>query len=449
MTNKLQELPQKTKLILGIFLIIIAFIGLLIFAFGIYKLNDSDISYIFITVGFIFLGVGLGVGTPLLYYYKQQNQNVDCVISWDNGSSCVDGKKTYNATIVTPKKNEGKDCGELTKITSCDNDCVLDWDNWSDCDKITGTRNRYSKIISPAYNNGKACPTPVEIAKNPIYKQTEFCAVDCELNTPVWIPTSDCSKTCGGGTQTFKRNVAYPPLNGGKDCMDSNGNLIPETKTDTCNTQGCPVDCVVSNWSYGNWSNCSLNCSGGTQTRTNTRSILTQPQNGGLACPVLIQTETQTCNTQPCFPDITKNYIIKNVATSNCLLNNNNNVIVGTGTCISTNNNQQWNFIYNGKDKSGFNRYLIKQKNSGKCLFNTQNGNQLTFADCDNTSENQLWKLNQVGTDKYALAGTYSTDRKIDQCLIHRLASATDNKVLTWDCPSPSNDYFAWQFVAV
>ena len=151
MTNKLQELPQKTKLILGIFLIIIAFIGLLIFAFGIYKLNDSDISYIFITVGFIFLGVGLGVGTPLLYYYKQQNQNVDCVISWDNGSSCVDGKKTYNATIVTPKKNEGKDCGELTKITSCDNDCVLDWDNWSDCDKITGTRNRYSKIISPAW----------------------------------------------------------------------------------------------------------------------------------------------------------------------------------------------------------------------------------------------------------------------------------------------------------
>lgn len=49
------------------------------------------------------------------------------------------------------------------------------------------------------------------------------------------------------------------------------------------------VDCVM-----GEWSTCDKTCGGGTQTR----SILTQPQNGGEACGSL----SQPCNTQPCPP---------------------------------------------------------------------------------------------------------------------------------------------------
>jgi hypothetical protein len=51
---------------------------------------------------------------------------------------------------------------------------------------------------------------------------------------------------------------------------------------------GAPVDCVVSEWS-----DCTVPCGGGTQTRT--RSIVTQPANGGAACLEL--QETRECNT--------------------------------------------------------------------------------------------------------------------------------------------------------
>jgi hypothetical protein len=51
---------------------------------------------------------------------------------------------------------------------------------------------------------------------------------------------------------------------------------------------------VVSEWSE--WSACSAECGGGTQTRT--RTIVTPPANGGAECPSLI--EEQACNEQEC-----------------------------------------------------------------------------------------------------------------------------------------------------
>ena len=56
------------------------------------------------------------------------------------------------------------------------------------------------------------------------------------------------------------------------------------------------VDCVMGDW--GEWSACSKNCGGGTQTRT--RMAITQPNAGGQACGDL--TESKPCNTDPC-PD--------------------------------------------------------------------------------------------------------------------------------------------------
>ena len=53
--------------------------------------------------------------------------------------------------------------------------------------------------------------------------------------------------------------------------------------------QVCPVDCVLSSWTYGS---CTVSCGGGTQRMT--RSIKTTPVGTGRACEAL--TSSQVCN---------------------------------------------------------------------------------------------------------------------------------------------------------
>jgi hypothetical protein len=56
-----------------------------------------------------------------------------------------------------------------------------------------------------------------------------------------------------------------------------------------------PVDCVVSEW--GAWSDPAwMACADGMQSRSivRTRTVLTQPANGGSACPSLVETQPQT-----------------------------------------------------------------------------------------------------------------------------------------------------------
>jgi len=237
---------KQKKLILASLIIVIS--GIITLATGYYLSSGVEGTMLYI-VGFICLAslAAIGYGGYLVNKNKDF-KDVDCEITWDSGSECINGIKNYNATVTKNQQNNGAGCPALSKIESCDNDCLLDWGDWSDCNKTTGNRDRYIKILAQPTNNGKVCPTSDEILTDPKYKQTEFCKVDCELSTPTWIPDGTCSATCGGGVQNYKRNVAIYPQNGGADCVDSNGNIIPETKTESCNTQAC------STWNYkGCW----------------------------------------------------------------------------------------------------------------------------------------------------------------------------------------------------
>lgn len=71
-----------------------------------------------------------------------------------------------------------------------------------------------------------------------------------------------------------------------------------------------PVNCAVSAWSA--WSTCV----NGTQSQT--RTITTQPANGGTPCPVLTQTQSCTIVTAPCVPPLNmsqRNFYFQNGST--------------------------------------------------------------------------------------------------------------------------------------
>merc|ERR1712187_772595 len=92
---------------------------------------------------------------------------------------------------------------------------------------------------------------------------SEGCPVDC---VGAWEEWSDCSKTCGGGTMSRSYSVKTMPENGGKGCPSN-------SEEDTCNIGACPVDC---DGVWGPWSPCSKTCGDGTVFRS--YSVATQPE---------------------------------------------------------------------------------------------------------------------------------------------------------------------------
>ena len=141
--------------------------------------------------------------------------------------------------------------------------------------------------------------------------------------------SSECSVTCGGGTQTLTRTCTNPPpSNGGSNCS----RLGQASMTKECNTQKCRMffsihtvihakkrkaECEICIYlftfflilsflaidgGYTDWSSseCSVTCGGGTQTLTRTCTN-PPPSNGGSNCSRLGQASmTKECNTQKC-----------------------------------------------------------------------------------------------------------------------------------------------------
>merc|ERR1711970_1645795 len=118
---------------------------------------------------------------------------------------------------------------------------------------------------------------------------TAACPVDC---VGAWGSWGLCSATCGGGTQSQSYTISTASANGGTSCAVSGG----ATRSQSCSIAACPVDCVGA---WGSWGLCSATCGGGTQSSTYT--ISTASANGGVSCAVSGgATRSQSCNTAAC-----------------------------------------------------------------------------------------------------------------------------------------------------
>jgi len=224
---------------------------------------------------------------------------VDCVWgSWsDFGSctlSCGTGTQTRNRTQTTLAANGGANCtGNSTGTQNCNTqNCPIpcQWGAWTAFGACSvscggGSKTQTRSISQPALYGGLDC-NPSD-GSNSTSCNPQNCPIDCTWNAyGAW---SNCSVSCGGGTQ-YQNRTSNAAQYGGQNCSGSSSQVQP------CNTQGCPVDCQWSDW--GNWTSCSVSCNGG--VRTQSRTVLVASLNGGLQCNLTDDTKLGTCGTNPC-----------------------------------------------------------------------------------------------------------------------------------------------------
>lgn len=168
------------------------------------------------------------------------------------------------------------------------------WLEWSACDKsCNGGVTFRTRIITSECPYG---PSHQAAACN-----TQPCPQDCVLSP--WTEWTcgagccGCSAPCGGGVQSRMRKVLAPALFGGQ-CNEET------VQSQACNTQSCPVDCVVTSM-WSGFGACSSGCGGGYQNRTRSVDFIPVTRTGSSHtrkdCPSFF--EERSCNNQPCPVD--------------------------------------------------------------------------------------------------------------------------------------------------
>jgi hypothetical protein len=218
---------------------------------------------------------------------------VHCTVSdwsvWsDCSQQCGTGSQERMRLVTRASSDGGSSCPPTSETRPCNTspcpiDCVqTGWSDWSECSKScgTGTQKQTNKVLIKPQHGGKSCTA---MAKTQDCKTTP-CAVDCVEGT--WQPWDDCDQECGVGTQKRVRT--------GDVTAQHNGLCSDATETRNCEVKKCKVHCEVSIW--GGWSKCSDDCGGGYETRT--RSITQRDDHNGDVCGDLV--EKKVCNTHAC-----------------------------------------------------------------------------------------------------------------------------------------------------
>ncbi|CAF1679281.1 unnamed protein product [Rotaria magnacalcarata] len=218
--------------------------------------------------------------------------------TWTKFSSCSgtcgNGTMSRIRICANPSpSNGGQQCsGPATDIQECSTniDCPVDgvWGNWTlttPCFGVCGNGTLiYTRNCTPPIGGGLMCVGPTQ--------QVNTCDLQrpCPINGgwSNWTNFTTCSVTCGVGVYSRIRNCNSPvPQYGGDLCVGA------PLETAYCLTNvSCPINGGWTTWT--SWSNCSLNCSGGMQTRTR-NCTNPSPANNGAPC-IGSSYQYQTCN---------------------------------------------------------------------------------------------------------------------------------------------------------
>uniref|UniRef100_A0A8C5UZN7 Thrombospondin-2 n=1 Tax=Microcebus murinus TaxID=30608 RepID=A0A8C5UZN7_MICMU len=203
------------------------------------------------------------------------------------------------ATCANPSFLEGECCPSCFHALDGE-EGWSPWAEWTECSVTCG---------SGTQQRGRSCDVTSNTCLGPSI-QTRACSLGkCDTRVRQdggwshWSPWSSCSATCGVGNITRIRLCNSPvPQMGGRSCKGSG------RETKACQGVPCPVDGRWSPWSP--WSACSVTCAGGIRERARVCNS-PEPQHGGKAC-VGDVVERQMCNrrscpvdgclSNPCFP---------------------------------------------------------------------------------------------------------------------------------------------------
>ena len=184
-------------------------------------------------------------------------------------------------------------CGPAMRTSQCDTqpcavDCIYDeWGIWGVCNQPCGpgTMTRARGVLVNASNGGKPCSESSQEEKP---CQRAVCSAECKWTQ--WKPIGGCSAECGGGLQNLTRMlIVDPPV------AEPNA-VCPGARTSAqlCNSDPCPVDCKVADWTNGT---CDRDCGGG--SRTDIRRVIVQAVGSGEPCPANLS-RVNACNEQVC-----------------------------------------------------------------------------------------------------------------------------------------------------
>lgn len=219
-------------------------------------------------------------------------------------SACSQVKFRSEKGVVGPVC-EGEKCPSTCKGSEC-NDFTWITGDWNLCSKPCGSGEQRRSVNCRREDGVNVSDSKCAGRKPPAVRS---CNVQACQGTYNWNVGSygDCSKTCGGGTQS--RTVV---------CQDALGNNLPDSlcsspKPETsrsCNTQSCSG--VSYSWDTGAYGACSKDCGGGTRSRT-----VVCRRNDGTAvadsfCSGTKPAASESCNTQACQPNFTYSWLSDN-----------------------------------------------------------------------------------------------------------------------------------------